>query len=201
MLPILVFLAETCVVTLTTLRTIFVSRGWKGLAPVLGFFEVSIWMFAIGQVMRNLDRPDCFLAFAGGFSLGNYLGIVIEQKLALGHVVVHVTTHKQANELAERLREDGHGATVLDAKGATGSVQVTFTVVRRKELSRAIAVIRQFDPTAFYSVNELQQAVAGVFPRPVSLSGAVVRARLTQILRPGTRPVEDEGQTPSRNAG
>jgi uncharacterized protein YebE (UPF0316 family) len=194
MLPLLVFLAETCVVTLSTIRTIFVSRGWKTLAPVLGFFEVSIWMFAITQVMRNLDRPDCFLAFAGGFSLGNYLGILIEQKLALGHAVVHVTTHRRADELAERLREEGHGATVLDAKGSTGSVQVTFTVVRRRELPKAISVIREFDPTAFYSVSDLQHAAAGVFPPTVSRP-AVVRARLTQILRLRTDDVSETERT------
>src|SRR5438445_8375460 len=74
-LPLLVFFAETCVVTLSTVRTIFVARGWKSLAPLLGFFEVSIWLFAITQVMQNLTNLSCSIAFAGGFSLGNFLGI------------------------------------------------------------------------------------------------------------------------------
>src|SRR5262249_12793016 len=78
-LPFLVFLSETCVVTLSTIRTIFVARGKRALAALLGFFEVSIWLFAIGQVMQNLNSPDCFLAFATGFSLGNFLGVSLER--------------------------------------------------------------------------------------------------------------------------
>src|SRR5215471_4871039 len=78
-LPLLVFVAELTVVTLSTLRIIFLSRGNKLLAPILGFFEVTIWLFAIGQVMQNLQDPGCFLGFAGGFTLGNFLGILIEK--------------------------------------------------------------------------------------------------------------------------
>jgi uncharacterized protein YebE (UPF0316 family) len=74
-LPLLVFVAEVCVVTLSTIRIIFVSRGMKVLASVLGFFEISIWLFAIGQIMQNLSDFGCYLAFSGGFTLGNYLGI------------------------------------------------------------------------------------------------------------------------------
>src|SRR5712692_12038219 len=74
-LPLLVFLAELCVVTIGTVRIIFVARGMKILAPILGFFEVSIWLFAIGQIMQNLTDLSCYLAFAGGFTAGNYLEI------------------------------------------------------------------------------------------------------------------------------
>src|SRR3954447_12833495 len=84
--PLFIFAAETCVVTLSTLRTIFLARGRKYLAPTLGFFEVSLWLIAIGEVMKNLSDVRCSLAFAGGFTLGNFLGILIEQKLALGSV-------------------------------------------------------------------------------------------------------------------
>src|SRR5207302_8078013 len=87
LLPLLVFVAELCGVTLATMRTIFVSRGMKALAPLLGFFEVSIWLFAIGQIMRNLADPGCYLGFAGGFTLGNYLGVVLGKRLAIGTVV------------------------------------------------------------------------------------------------------------------
>src|SRR5690242_4113418 len=93
-LPALVFLAETCVITLATVRTIFIARGMKALAAGLGFFEVSIWLFAIGQVMQHLSSPDCYLAFASGFSLGNFLGVLLEKKLALGRVAVHMMTRR-----------------------------------------------------------------------------------------------------------
>jgi uncharacterized protein YebE (UPF0316 family) len=157
-LPALVFLAETVVVTLSTVRTIFIARGWKVLAPLLGFFEVSIWLFAIAQVMQHLTSPGCFLAFAGGFALGNFLGVLIEQKLALGQVVVHVVSTNEGVDLADSLRWAGYGATALEASGVSGPVQLFFTVVRRNELGRVISIIQRCDPKAFYSVGDLRSA-------------------------------------------
>ena len=86
LLPVIIFLAEVVVVTLATLRIIFIARGNKVLPTLLlGFFEILIWLFAISQVMQNIGDSLCFIAFALGFTLGNFLGIVIENKLALGH--------------------------------------------------------------------------------------------------------------------
>jgi len=180
-LPLLVFLAETCVVTLSTVRTIFVARGWKVLAPILGFFEVSIWLFAIVQVMQNLTSPSCYLAFAGGFSLGNFLGVLIEQKLALGNVVVNVTTKEDSSDLIESLKGAGYGVTILDAQGATGPVQVVFTVIKRKELDKVILFIQRFDPKAFYSVNDLQATAEGIFPAPKRRSKGIIPVPLLQM--------------------
>src|SRR2546430_3389069 len=103
-LPFVVFFAELCVVTLSTLRIIFLSRGSKCLAPVLGFFEITIWLFAIGKVMQNLSDPFCILGFAGGFTLGNYLGVLIEKRLALGNVVVRTITNRDATDLLDSLQ-------------------------------------------------------------------------------------------------
>src|SRR5437667_5113407 len=86
-LPLMIFVAEVCVVTLSTMRIIFLSRGRRFLAPILGFFEIVIWLFAIGQIMRNLNSVSCYLAFAGGFTMGNFLGVFLERVLALGMVV------------------------------------------------------------------------------------------------------------------
>jgi uncharacterized protein YebE (UPF0316 family) len=157
-LPVLVFLAETSVVTLSTVRTIFIARGWKRLAPLLGFFEVTIWLFAIGQVMQHLTRWDCYLAFAGGFALGNYLGVLVEQKLALGTVSVQVPTRKDGSNLVGDLRSAGYGVTSLEAEGVSGPVRVIFTVVPRKDLTAVLDLVKRFDPQAFYSVSDVQSA-------------------------------------------
>jgi uncharacterized protein YebE (UPF0316 family) len=161
-LPLLVFLAELCVVTLCTLRIIFISRGMRLLAPIVGFFEVTIWLFAIGQVMKNLSDFGCFLGFAGGFTLGNFFGMLIEKWLALGTVLVRVITHKDATGLVASLKEAQYGITSVDAEGATGPVKVVLTVVRRKELQDVLALIRRFDPGAFYSVDSIQDIGPGI---------------------------------------
>jgi uncharacterized protein YebE (UPF0316 family) len=163
-LPILVFIAELCVVTLSTLRIIFISRGMKTLAPIVGFFEVTIWLFAIGQVMKNLDDPVCFFGFAGGFTLGNFLGMLVERRLALGTVVVRTITNKNATGLIQGLQTARFGVTSMDADGAKGPVKIVFTVVRRKQLEGVLEVVRCFDPEAFYSVDEVQETGPGIFP-------------------------------------
>lgn len=163
-LALLIFVAEMCVVTISTVRIIAIARSMKAFAAGLGFFEISIWLFAIGQVMSNLTDPACYIAFAGGFVLGNYLGIMLEGKMALGNVVVRVITRRDATALIESLRQSGYGVTSIGAQGVTGPVQVVFTVVKRKVLGGVLALVKQFDPKAFYSVDELQSCAEGVFP-------------------------------------
>jgi uncharacterized protein YebE (UPF0316 family) len=178
-LPLFVFLAEVAVVTIGTMRTIFVSRGRKRLAPILGIFEVSIWLFAIGQVMQNLSDVGCFVAFAAGFAAGNYFGILLEKKLAIGDLVVNVISRRDMRGLIESLKLAEYGVTVVAGQGATGPVQVVSTVIKRKELNNVLGIIKGFDGKAFYSVNELQTAASGVFPMP--------RSRLRAALPAGIR--------------
>jgi len=99
LLPLSIFVAEMTVVAISTMRIIFIGRGLKTMAAGLGFFEVTIWLFAIGQVMSNLDSPLCFAAFAGGFVAGNYLGMSLEQRLAIGSVLVRVITGRDSRRL------------------------------------------------------------------------------------------------------
>jgi uncharacterized protein YebE (UPF0316 family) len=165
-LPLLIFCAEVCVVTVGTLRIIFVARGQKILAPTLGFFEVTTWLFAIGQVMRNLDNLGCALGFALGFALGNYLGILIEKKLALGTAMVRVITHRDPADLIDALRSASFGVTCMDGEGATGAVQIVMTVVKRKQLGAVVGLIEAHHPQAFYAVDEVQSAASGIFPTP-----------------------------------
>lgn len=173
-LPYYIFLAEVCVVTISTMRTIFVARGMKFLAPFLGVFEVSIWLFAIGEVMKHLNDWRCSAAFAGGFTLGNFLGILLEEKLAMGSVGVHMITHRDPSRLIGALRTDGYGATRIEAEGATGPVHVVYAVVKRKELEHVLKIARRFHPKLFYSVDDLHSTAAGVAP--------LVRRRLGGLI-------------------
>jgi uncharacterized protein YebE (UPF0316 family) len=172
-LPMFIFAAEVCVVTFGTLRIIFVARGQKIIAPVLGFFEVFIWLLAISQVMQNLSDWTCFIAFALGFTLGNYLGILIEQRLALGTAIVRIITHRDAAGLIEQMRAANFGVTSVDGEGATGKVQVVMTVVKRRQLPEVVKLIETHHPGAFYAVDELQSAQEGIFPAEKAKPGLV----------------------------
>jgi uncharacterized protein YebE (UPF0316 family) len=174
-LPLLIFVAEMCVVTISTVRIIFLSRGSKYAAALLGFFEVTIWLFAIGQVMQNLNDFSCSFAFAAGFTIGNYLGVLIDQKLALGCLVVRVITSHDPADLVEGLTLAGFGVTSVDGRGATGPVRIVLTVIPRRAQGAVVALLRQFDPQIFYSVDSLQTAAAGVFPLTRSRSSSTMR--------------------------
>ena len=131
---LLIFVAEACVVTIATMRSIFVSRGMKAASAVLGLIEASVWLFAVGQVFENLSNISCSIAYAAGFTLGNYLGVLLEQKVAVGNVLLRVVTSRDAAALVRDLTDAGFGVTRMNALGANGPVQVVLTVVKRREL-------------------------------------------------------------------
>jgi len=163
-LPLLIFVARVVDVSMGTVRVIFVSRGFKYLAPIVGFFEVIIWLLAIGQIMQNLSNPVCYIAYGGGFAMGNFIGICIADKLSLGLALIRVVTQKDALPLVGCLKNENYGVTSLDGHGTSGEVKVVFTIVPRREVSRVVAIIKQFNPQAFYSIEEVGIAEKGVFP-------------------------------------
>ncbi|MHC4748899.1 MAG: DUF2179 domain-containing protein [Planctomycetota bacterium] len=163
-LPFLIFLARICDVSLGTVRVRFVSRGLKYLAPVVGFFEILIWLLAIGQIMRNLSNPACYIAYAGGFAVGNFVGIWVTEKLSLGLVMIRVVTKKDAALLVELLKGENYGVTCVDGHGTRGQVKVVFTIVPRREVSGVVELIKRFNPHAFYSIEEVGLAEKGTFP-------------------------------------
>jgi len=162
-LPLMIFFARICDVTFGTLRIILVSRGQKKIAPLLGFVEVLIWIIAISQIMENLDNWMCYLFYAAGFATGNFIGMTIEEKIALGIVGLRLTTAKPAFELIEHLKEKGYGFTYMDAHGALGPVNVLYMTVNRKRLKTLIEYVDKFNPGAFYTIEDIRLVNKGVF--------------------------------------
>jgi uncharacterized protein YebE (UPF0316 family) len=163
-LPLLIFIARVSDVSLGTVRVIFITRGLKYFAPIVGFFEILIWLLAIGQIMQNLSNPFCYIAYAGGFATGNYVGMWIAEKLSLGVVLIRVITNKDASELLEYLKSADYGVTSVDAHGSSGKVQVVFTIVPRREVASVVNLIKQFNPKAFYTIEEVGFVEEGIFP-------------------------------------
>jgi uncharacterized protein YebE (UPF0316 family) len=154
--PLLIFFARIVDVTIGTMRIIFVARGLKLLAPVFGFFEVLIWLIAIGQVMANLTNWHNYIAYALGFAAGNYVGIYLESRIALGNQLIRIITRRDATALVAYLRSAGYTVTAVDAQGDTSAVKVIFTVISRRDLSKIVAAIKHFNPRAFYSVEDVR---------------------------------------------
>lgn len=165
-LPLFIFLSRVADVSLQTARIVFVAKGFKHLAPLFGFFEVLIWLIAIGQVMKNLDNLLCYLAYAGGFAAGNYVGILIERKLAIGCWVIRIISRRDASHLIQALRDLDYGVTALDAQGGQGPVSIIYTLVRRIHFERIVSLIQKHNPHAFYTVEDVRMVSEGVFPPP-----------------------------------
>jgi uncharacterized protein YebE (UPF0316 family) len=166
LLPLLVFFARIIDVSIGTLRIIFVSRSLKGWAAVLGFFESLIWVLAISQVMQNLTNVLTYLAFALGFATGNYVGVLIEERIALGSLIVRIITRKDATVLTEHLWKAGYGVTNLRARGETGPVQLIFTVCRRRNLQDVLTLVKRFNPRAFYTIEDVRFVQDNLPPNP-----------------------------------
>lgn len=163
-LPILIFLARVCDVTLGTIRIIMVNRGRRNIAPILGFVEVFIWIVAIGQLMTHLEGINSFIGYAAGFAAGNYVGMIIEDKLALGTVIVRIFLPSGGGGLIQNLTEAGFGVTSFEGMGANGPVTMIFTTVRRKEISRVFSIAHQVAPKAFITVEDTRTVEEGIFP-------------------------------------
>lgn len=163
-LPLLIFGGRICDVTLGTIRIIFVSRGRKKISALLGFFEVLIWLLAISQIMQHLDNVFCYIAYPAGFAMGNYIGISIEEKLALGLQEIRVITNHDDTGLLAALKAEGFGTTHMEAQGSMGAVEVIYLVIKRSSLPKVISLIDTYNPGAFYSVEDVRIVRSGVFP-------------------------------------
>jgi len=164
LIPLLICIARIIDVSIGTLRVILLTKGNRSLAPLLGFFEILIWLVAIGQIMQNLTSWVNYIAFALGFSLGNYIGIKIENWLALGTVAVRIITKKDASQLIESLKNLNYGITSVKAEGSTGPVHVLFTVIKRSAIPEISTLIKKFNPKSFYSIEDIRFAAEGILP-------------------------------------
>ena len=155
-IPILIFCARICDVSLDTLRVIFVINGKKEMAPLLGFFEALIWLIAISQIIQNLHSTIGYFAYAAGFATGNYVGMIIEEKLAMGHVIIRVITRRPAGMLIRNLISKEYRVTTIEGQGIAGRVDIVFAVVKRSQIHKFIAIIKQFNPKAFYTIENVR---------------------------------------------
>ena len=131
------------------------TKGYRNIAPIIGFFEVLIWIVAITRIMQNLNNWVSYLAYAAGFATGNYVGMLLDEKLAIGHELIRVITKVDASDLANALRNAGFGVTTLQASGMQGEVGILYVIVNRKNQKQAIEIIEHHTPNAFFTIENI----------------------------------------------
>lgn len=163
LLPFLIFSARIIDQSIGTVRIVMISKGQKIWAPLLGFFEVLVWLLAISRIFENLDNWVCYFAYAAGFATGNYIGLKIEEKLAMGIVKIQIITRKPADLLIEKLIAAGYGITHQDARGGTENVSIIYSLIKRTDLPKMAEEIKTYNPNAFYSIEDVKFVSHGIF--------------------------------------
>jgi len=164
LLPLLIFIARIGDVSMETIRVIYISRGIKFLAPIIAFFEIVIWLLAMEVVMSDLSNIANFFAYAFGFATGTYVGLVIEEKLSIGTVILRIVTSRESTgEIVRYLEEEHFGVTSFDAQGSRGDVQMILSLVQRADLPRITEHIETTNPKAFFSIEDVRYVNEGVF--------------------------------------
>ena len=165
---LLIFLLRIVDVSMGTTRLIFAVRGRRGLAAIIGFFEIMVWIFAVGQALQHLNSILHLLGYAGGFAAGSYVGVWLEARLALGLSVVHAVCrseaegdHAMTGELANVIRLAGYAVTEIKGRGRDGSVELLKIVVPRRRADTLIELIRDYDPDVFITVEEVRATQGG----------------------------------------
>lgn len=155
-IPLMIFCLRVIDVSLGTLRIIFVSKGYKSFAPLIGFVEILVWIFAVSRIMENMNNWVFYVAYAGGFATGTYVGMILEKKLAIGHELIRVITKKVATELIFSLKENGFSITSLKAEGGLGPVSVLYIILNRKYIKGVIETIKFYNPQAIYTIEDIR---------------------------------------------
>jgi uncharacterized protein YebE (UPF0316 family) len=164
MLTILIFFARILDVSIGTMRIVFLNRGMRFLAPLCGFFENLIWLMAISHIMSNLTYWANYVFYAGSVAAGNFVGMYIEERMAIGLMSVMIFSSQCTEKLEKKLKELRFGITRVGAQGAQGDVQMLLVIIRRKDVKAIRNLLQEYQPDAFSVVNNVRDAMGGVFP-------------------------------------
>jgi uncharacterized protein YebE (UPF0316 family) len=157
-LPFLIFLARITDVSINTIRIIYVLGGRRLTATLLGFFESFIWLMAIRQIFEHLDNWVCYIAYPAGFASGILVGMLIEERIAYGKVIVRIITRRDVTPLLNYLNQKKNRYTRVNAEGPDGHENLVFTVLQREHLEELLVTLRDILPSAFYTVEKVNRA-------------------------------------------
>ena len=151
----------------------------KYLSACIGFLEILIWLLAIGQIFKNLNNVACYLAYAGGFAVGAFLEFILLKNCRLIKLLYASLRSKMLPTWWNISRRQ-YGVTTLDAQGVEGPVTIVFSIINRQNLEKVVAIVKRFNPQAFYSVQDIKFVSEGIFPEHRS----IMNGSLIEMFRP-----------------
>ena len=157
----LIFLLRVGDMSLDTLRVLVVMRGRKGIVWLLGFFQSAIFVLAISSVLQNLDNPLNMIGYAAGFATGNVVGMLIEERLAIGHINLRIVSSRRGAAIVDRMRSEGYAITEIPARGKDGTVSLLTASVLRRNVDRVYKIVNAIDPEAFITAEDVRPVRRG----------------------------------------
>ncbi|HNP18417.1 MAG TPA: DUF5698 domain-containing protein [Fulvivirga sp.] len=171
-IPLLIFFARILDVSINTVRIIFVMSGKKYISTILGFFESFIWLMAIGQIFKHVDNIYSYIAYPAGFACGIFVGMLIEEKIALGKVIIRIITAEDLTKVKEFLSHHNFRYSVVASKSEQGDENLLFAVLKRDHIPQMLNELKTHMPKAFYTIESVKRASeAGILNEKPSRRG------------------------------
>jgi len=153
---LLIFALRVGDMSLDTLRVLFVMRGKKRISWVLGFVQSTIFVLAIGKVLTQLNNPLNIIGYAAGFATGNVVGMIIEERIAIGHILVNIISPRRGSAIVAHLRQNGYAVTEFSGRGKDGMVSMINCSVLRKQVEAIHDLVNEIDPEAFITAEDVR---------------------------------------------
>jgi len=166
MIYVIIFLAKLIEVAIMTVRMVLTTRGNRVAASLLASVEITIWLILTSTVLLGLrEDPFMAVAFGAAFVVGIYMGIIIEDKLALGLSQIEVIADfDTAKEITVKLRECGYGVTTFDCEGLGGKKLAINLKVHRKDIPTTMRILKEY-PDIFVTVSDIRSLTRGLIER------------------------------------
>jgi uncharacterized protein YebE (UPF0316 family) len=153
----LILFSKIIEVTIGTMRVILITKGYRKPGTILAVFEILLWVFIASRVIMGITEfPMKGIIYSFGFAIGIYFGSMLENRVAVGKVLIHVIASKEsADSITKVLRNSGHGVTSLDAHGKDSDRTVLMIFANRKNKQTIIDLIESLDIKALIVANEV----------------------------------------------
>lgn len=161
---VLIFCARILDVSCGTVRILFLVRGKRAMAAAIGFLEVMVYLTALGRVLGGGREMTLIqmIVYCSGFSAGNFIGSLLEERLLNAFVMVELIMEKtpETKEMIENIRNDGHGATVIYGRGRSGIRTIVKIICRRSDIPSITAHTKN---RGFICITDVKGCTGGYF--------------------------------------
>ena len=163
MIYILILFAKIIEVSLRTIRTVLLIKGERRIAAIIGFFEILLWINIVTRVISDLSNdPLKAVMYALGFSLGIYIGSILEEKIGIGLSEIEANVKADhSQEIVDELRKDGFAVTEIKAEGQDANRIILSLFVQRTKVNQVVYKITDMQETAVITTSDVKPIVGG----------------------------------------